>query len=91
MIKYLIKSTNEVRLDTMEEVEEFHKQLQVEAEENDYTLSTFSWAEKSAKVDGEVEIFYQVKYSFVFNVLKAPERAIKSVKYDFYDGVSAEW
>lgn len=86
MIKYLIKSTNEVRLETMDDVEQFHKNLQKEAEEGGYTLSTFSWAEKEVKAQGEViETYYQVKFAFVFNTLKDPERPYKSIEFNLYN------
>lgn len=83
MIVYLIKSTNEVRIETMDEVEDFHKQLQEEAEENGYTLSSFSWSEKTVKAQGEVvDVYYQVKYQFVFNNLKEPEKVLDSIEYN---------
>ena len=81
MITWLIKSTNEYRVDTMEEVEEFHKKLQNKARDEGYTLASFSWAEKVAKCDGEEYPYYQVKCSFVFNTLKEPENPFLSVEY----------
>ena len=81
MITYLIKSTNEFRVDTIQEVEEFHKALQEKASNEGYTLSSFSWTEKTAKECGESYSFYFVKYSFVFNVLKNPENPFFKVEY----------
>lgn len=82
MIKWLIKSTNEFRLDTMEDVEAFHKDLQKEASTNGYTLTNFSWAEKEVKSKGEViESYFQVKYTFVFNNLKDPENAFFKAEF----------
>ena len=73
MIKYLLKNTAEYRIDDMDDVKKFHEKLQKEAKDGGYTLNSFSWAEKSAKVDGDVEYFYVVKATFIFNVAKDPE------------------
>ena len=82
MIKWLIKSQNEFRLETMSDVEEFHKELQKEAENGGYTLTNFSWAEKAIKEKGEiVENYFQVKATFVFNTLKEPENPFTKVEY----------
>ena len=54
MIKWLIKSQNEFRLETMSDVEEFHKEMQKKAADEGYTLSSFSWMEKEVKEKGEV-------------------------------------
>lgn len=82
MIKWLIKSQNEYRLETMTDVEEFHKELQKEAENGGYTLTNFSWAEKAVKEKGEiVETYFQVKATFVFNTLKDPENPFSKVEY----------
>lgn len=82
MIKWLIKSQNEYRLETMTDVEEFHKQLQKQAADEGYTLSSFSWAEKIVKEKGEVvDTYYQVKCAFVFNTLKEPENPFTKAEY----------
>lgn len=82
MIKWLIKSTNEFRLDTMEDVETFHKDLQKEASTNGYTLTNFSWKEVEKKSKGEViESWFIVKYTFVFNDSKAPENLFTHIEY----------
>lgn len=86
MIKWLIKSQNEFRLETMSDVEAFHKQLQKEAEEGGYTLTSFSWAEKTIKEKGEVvDTFFQVKTVFSFNVLKEPENPFTKACYPKLD------
>ncbi len=79
MILYLIKSTNEVRLETMDDVETFHKKVQKEAEEMKCTLSSFSWVEKENKKLEET--YYQVKYAFVFNKLADPEVPLNKIEY----------
>jgi hypothetical protein len=68
-----LKNVSEYRIDTMTDVKVFHEQLQEQAREEGYTLNSFSWTEKSSKVDGAEESYYVVKASFVFNVAKNPE------------------
>ena len=46
MITWVLKNTTEYRVDTMSDVEEFHKKLQEEANENGYNLTGFSWTKK---------------------------------------------
>lgn len=79
MIKYLISATNEVRLETMSDVEEFHKQMQDKAAENGCLLASFSWTEKENKKFEE--IYYQVKFKFVFNKLADPEVPYFDIDY----------
>jgi hypothetical protein len=73
MIKYLLKNTAEYRIDDIEDVKKFHEQLQEQAKEGGYTLNSFSWSEKSSKLDGDIEIYFVVKATFIFNVAKDPE------------------
>lgn len=85
MIKWLIKSQNEFRIETMEDVEKFHKDMQNKAEDEGYTLSSFSWSEKEVKDHGEiVDTYYQVKVTFIFNVLKDPDNPFSDVEYPNY-------
>ena len=86
MIKYLISSTNEVRVDSMDEVEQFHKEMQDKAAEIGCLLASFSWVEKeNKKLD---EIYYQVKFKFVFNKLADPETPYRDIDYKMYEGIN---
>ena len=81
-VHYLIKSQNEYRVDSMPEVEDFHKRLQDEAAENGYTLTSFQWNEKTIREKGEVvDTYYQVKSTFVFNTLKEPDSPFFTVEF----------
>lgn len=83
MIKYLIKSVNEFRIETMDDVEEFHKQLQAKAEDEGFTLGSFAWSEKTVKEKGDVvDTYYQVKAQFVFNILRDPEYPLKDIEFN---------
>lgn len=75
-MRFLIKNTTEYRLETIEEVEAFHKKLQERAIAGGYTLTNFSWAEKFVKEKQEiVDSYFQVKCTFVYNELKMPENS----------------
>lgn len=83
MIKSLIKATNEVRVETESDADEFHKQLQKEAEENGCILSTFTKTLRQKKSKGEViEEYYQIKYTYVFNDIKEPESYLLNINYN---------
>lgn len=85
MIKWLLKSTNEYRLETLSDVEEFHKQLQKQAS-NGYTLTSFSWSEKIKKSKEEIlDQYFVVKYTFTFNDPKDPENTFSDISYEKLD------
>ena len=79
MLKFLISATNEIRVETMQDVEALHKQLQDEADEIGCLLNNFSWTQKENKKTDE--IYYQVKYKFIFNSLRDPDFALDSITY----------
>lgn len=81
MISYLIKSTNEFRLDTIQEVEEFHSFLQEKSSKEGYVLTSFSWTEKQVHTKEEEYSYFQVKATFTFNVLKDPENPFFKVEF----------
>lgn len=82
MLHFLIKSTNEMRVETMDDVERFHKELQEVARKDGFTLSSFSWSERVEKEKGEViGVYYLVKYTYVFNDLKNPENPFFEVNF----------
>lgn len=87
MIKWLIKSTNEIRIETKSEVDEFHEKLQREADDMGCRVTTWQEAEKQRKSGGEVvEEWFIVKYTLTFNDPKNPEIPLKSIEYNMIDG-----
>lgn len=82
MIKWLIKSTNEIRIETKSEVEEFHDQLQQEADALGCRVTSWQEAEKQRKSGGEVvEEWFIVKYTLTFNDAKNPEHPLDHIDY----------
>lgn len=83
MIKSLIKATNEVRVETEEEADQFHKELQKEAEKIGCILSTFTKTLRQKKSKGEIiDEYYQIKYTYVFNDIKEPLNYLKNIEYN---------
>lgn len=83
MIKSLIKTTNEVRVETEDDADNFHKELQKEAEEIGCILSTFTKTLRQKKSKGEViDEYYQIKYTYVFNDIKEPYSYLKNIEYN---------
>ena len=83
MIKSLIKATNEVRVETEEDADNFHKELQKEAEQLGCILSTFTKTLRQKKSKGEViDEYYQIKYTYVFNDIKEPYTYLKNIQYN---------
>lgn len=82
MIKYLIKSTNEIRLETKIDVDEFHEKLQKEADGLGCRVTSWQEAEKQRKSGGEVvEEWFIVKYTLTFNDAKNPEKPLGHIDY----------
>lgn len=87
MIKYLIKSTNELRIETKSEVDEFHEKLQAEAADLNCRVTSWQEAEKQKKAGGEVvDEWFIVKYTLTFNDPKDPEIPLKSIEYNMVGG-----
>ena len=73
MRHYVIKNTAEYRVETIEDVVAFREELQKQAAQDGYSLSTFSYSEKLVKEKGiVVDSFYQVKAVFTVNDIKEP-------------------
>ena len=87
MIKYLIKSTNELRIETKSEVDEFHEKLQAEAADLNCRVTSWQEAEKQKKAGGEVvDEWFIVKYTLTFKDPKDPEVPLKSIEYNMVGG-----
>ena len=83
MIKYLIKSTEEIRVESEEDANELHKQMEEFAHANDYILNTWTQTYKNAKIKGEiVDEWFICKYTLIFNEPKTPAIALKSIDYN---------
>ena len=85
-IKYLIKTTEVLRLESMVDVEDYHAWVQEDARKQGYQIVGFSWKEKCRRVKGEIaDEWFIVSVSKVFADEKEPDLPLRQVTYDMYD------
>ena len=89
MIKYLIKTTTEIRVETEDDANTLHKEMETFAHTNNFTLSSWTQTYKCRKQKGEIiEEYYLCKYILQFNDIKEPETTLKDIQYNmggFYE------
>ena len=86
MIKFLIKATNEYRVETKEDADKLHKELEEETTEKGWTLSGWSETYKNRKSQGEIiEEWFICKSVVVFNDPKEPAVALEDISYNMID------
>lgn len=92
MIQYLLKTTEEIMVDTEVDVDSLQDFLKRDAEEQNYIIKTFSYEKKVRKVKGEEdEEYYKCKVVKLFNSEKYPDLPLRKVVYTgFNDGRSDE-
>lgn len=92
MIQYLLKTTEEIIVDTEVDVDSLQDFLKRDAEEQNYIIKTFSYEKKVRKMKGEEdEEYYKCKVVKLFNSEKYPDLPLRKVLYTgFNDGRSDE-
>ena len=92
MIQYLLKTTEEIMVDTEVDVDSHQDFLKRDAEEQNYVIKTFSYEKKVRKMKGEEdEEYYKCKVVKLFNSEKYPDLPLRKVLYTgFNDGRSEE-
>lgn len=84
MLKALCKSTNEYRVETKEDADSLHQELDKMTQDNGWTLSAWAETYRTKKSGGEIiEEWYVCKYTIVFNDSKAPETFGGDIEYHF--------
>lgn len=88
MIQYLLKTTEEIMVDTEVDVDSLQDFLKRDAEEQNYIIKTFSYEKKVRKMKGEEdEEYYKCKVVKLFNSEKYPDLPLRKVVYTgFNDG-----
>ena len=83
MSKFLISVVETTRVDSVAEVEQFHKQLK---EDKRFDLKKFEYTHKDVKSKGEIIDSYElVKATLVFNNEKEPDCTVK-IDFNVQDG-----
>lgn len=92
MIQYLLKTTEEIMVDTEVDVDSLQDFLKRDAEEQNYVIKTFSYEKKVRKMKGEEdEEYFKCKVVKLFNSEKYPDLPLRKVLYTgFNDGRSDE-
>lgn len=92
MIQYLLKTTEEIMVDTEVDVDSLQDFLKRDAEEQNYVIKTFSYEKKVRKMKGEEdEEYYKCKVVKLFNSEKYPDLPLRKVLYTgFNNGRSDE-
>ena len=92
MIQYLLKTTEEIMVDTEVDVDSLQDFLKRDAEEQNYVIKTFSYEKKVRKMKGEEdEEYYKCKVVKLFNSEKYPDLPLRKILYTgFNDNRSDE-
>lgn len=92
MIQYLLKTTEEIMVDTEVDVDSLQDFLKRDAEEQNYIIKTFSYEKKVRKMKSEEdEEYYKCKVVKLFNSEKYPDLPLRKVVYTgFNDSRSDE-
>lgn len=86
MIKYLTKSTIELRVEDEDAADELHKQMQEEAGKIGAVLTSWNETKREKKIKGEVvEEWFICKYTLTFNDPKEPIIALDNIKYNMVE------
>ena len=87
MIKYLTKSTMEIRVENEEAADALHEEMQIEAGRIGAILSSWTQTRREKKAKGEViEEWFICKYTFIFNDPKAPTIELDKIDYKMNTG-----
>jgi hypothetical protein len=82
MIRYLLKTTEEYRLETLDEVVSFRKWLYQDGSSQGYDINSFGYVEKAIKEKGEyIDSYYVVKVQKKFDDEKDPVNFNNGVVY----------
>ena len=91
MIKYLIKSTNEIRVESEEDANELHRFYEKFAHDNDYILNSWTQTLRTKKSGGEiVESWFICKVVLVFNDAKAPDIPLDTIEFNMQHNIPIE-
>lgn len=91
MIKYLIKSTNEIRVESEEDANELHRFYEKFAHDNDYILNSWTQTLRTKKSGGEIiESWFICKVVLVFNDAKAPDIPLDTIEFNMQHNIPIE-
>lgn len=91
MIKYLIKNTAEIRVESEEDANTLHKEYEDFARNNGYILNSWTQTYRTRKSGGEiVEEWWVCKVVLVFNDAKSPDIPLDSIDFNMQKTISID-
>lgn len=91
MIKYLIKSTNEIRVEDENDANELHRFYEKFAHDNNYILNSWTQTLRTKKSQGEiVESWFICKVVLVFNDTKTPDIPLDTIDFKMQTAIPIE-
>ena len=91
MIKYLIKSTNEIRVEDENDANELHRFYEKFAHDNNYILNSWTQTLRTKKSQGEViESWFICKVVLIFNDAKAPDISLDNIDFNMQHTIPME-
>jgi len=91
MIKYLIKNTMEIRVESEEDANALHKYYEDFAHDNDYILNSWTQTYRTKKSGGEiVEEWFICKVVLIFNDPKAPTIPLDTIDFKMQYNIPIE-
>lgn len=91
MIKYLIKNTAEIRVESEEDANTLHKEYEDFARDNGYILNSWSQTYRTRKSGGEiVESWFICKVVLIFNDAKTPDIPLDTIDFKMQHTISIE-
>lgn len=91
MIKYLIKNTAEIRVDSEEDANKLHKEYEDFARNNNYILNSWSQTYRTRKSGGEIVAEWWIcKVVLIFNDAKEPDIPLDSIDFNMQHFISTD-
>lgn len=91
MIKYLIKNTAEIRVESEDDANELHRFYEKFAHDNNYILNSWTQTLRTKKSQGEiVESWFICKVVLIFNDAKAPDISLDTIDFNMQKNIPIE-
>lgn len=91
MLKYLIKNTAEIRVNTEEEANALHKEYEDFAHDNGYILNSWTQTYRTKKSGGEIiDEWFICKVVLIFNDAKEPEIPLENIEFKMQTQIPVE-
>lgn len=88
MIKYLIKNTAEIRVESEEEANALHKEYEDFAHDNGYILNSWTQTYRTKKSGGEIIAeWFICKCVLIFNDAKDPDIPLDNIEFNMQKNI----